>query len=104
MRFLIPDPLFMRPATGPTRHRRWLGSTFFGAFFLAAGLLLSASPAIALEKICDVANENCRTPLLNLINSETTGIDVSFWFMEDTRYATALINRWKAGVPVRVLM
>ena len=31
-------------------------------------------------------------------------IDVAFWFMEDARYTTELILRWRAGVPVRVLI
>ena len=31
-------------------------------------------------------------------------IDVSFWFMEDARYTAELIKKWKAGVPVRVLI
>src|SRR4051794_30419954 len=72
---------------------------------LVAGLLLIASSqALALERLCDPAHEDCRAPLLSLINAETQGIDVAFWFMEDTRYASAIINRWHAGVPVRVLM
>ena len=56
------------------------------------------------ERLCDPSFENCRTPLLNLIRTETVGIDVAFWFMEDTRYASALIERWSAGVPIRVLV
>jgi HKD family nuclease len=56
------------------------------------------------ESLCDSSFTNCRTALLTLIDNEKIGIDVGFWFMEDSRYATHLINRWKAGVPVRVLM
>ena len=41
---------------------------------------------------------------INYIRSETVGIDVGFWFMEDARYTNELIARWRAGVPVRVLM
>ena len=70
-------------------------------------LLVVCAPARAAraeERLCDASLENCRAPLLNLINAETVGIDVAFWFMEDSRYATALINRWNAGVPVRVIM
>src|SRR5262245_39211525 len=62
------------------------------------------SPAAAADELCDAAFQNCRTPLLNLINAEQVRIDVSFWFMEDARYSTAIINRWKAGVPVRIMM
>ena len=71
---------------------------------LAGWLLTLAAPASALERYCDPAHEDCRAPLLALINAETVGIDVAFWFMEDTRYASALISRHRAGVPVRVLM
>src|SRR5262245_64648759 len=56
------------------------------------------------EWLCDTSYQNCRTPLLNLINNETVGLDVAFWFMQDARYQTAIITRWKAGVPVRVLV
>ena len=49
-------------------------------------------------------NEDCRAILINYIRSETVGIDVAFWFMEDARYTNELIARWQAGVPVRVLM
>jgi phosphatidylserine/phosphatidylglycerophosphate/cardiolipin synthase-like enzyme len=41
--------------------------------------------------------------LLDLIRNETVGIDVGFWFMEDTRYSAELIRRFQAGVPVRVV-
>jgi phosphatidylserine/phosphatidylglycerophosphate/cardiolipin synthase-like enzyme/regulation of enolase protein 1 (concanavalin A-like superfamily) len=68
-------------------------------------LFVSHTPrAEALERICDVAFENCRVPLVDLIRKETVAIDVAFWFMEDTGLATELINRFKAGVAVRVLM
>jgi phosphatidylserine/phosphatidylglycerophosphate/cardiolipin synthase-like enzyme len=62
------------------------------------------APASAQDRLCDPGDENCRTILINYINNETVGIDVAFWFMEDSRYTTALINRFKAGVPVRVLV
>jgi phosphatidylserine/phosphatidylglycerophosphate/cardiolipin synthase-like enzyme len=65
--------------------------------------LVPARPVAALDRLCDPSFENCRTPLLDLINRETQGIDVAFWFMEDPRYLNAIVARWKAGVPVRVL-
>src|SRR5688500_10423263 len=72
---------------------------------LAAALLASAARAEAqYNRLCDPAYEDCRAPLLQLIRNETVGIDVGFWFMEDTRYSSALIEKWKAGVPVRVVM
>ena len=35
----------------------------------------------AQERLCDTAFEDCRTPLWGLIDNETQGIDVAFWFM-----------------------
>ena len=58
----------------------------------------------AQERLCDPAFEDCRTPLWNLIDAETVGIDVAFWFMQDSSYATKLVNKFKAGVPVRVIV
>ena len=69
-----------------------------------AVLMLAASRAQAQERLCDPAFEDCRAPLWALIDAETVGIDVAFWFMQDSSYATKLINRFKAGVPVRVLV
>jgi regulation of enolase protein 1 (concanavalin A-like superfamily)/HKD family nuclease len=56
------------------------------------------------ETLCDPSIQNCRTKLLALIDAELIGIDVSFWFMEDSRYADRLVNRWRAGVPIRVII
>ena len=53
---------------------------------IPAALMLLSSRAVADERICDPAYENCRTPLLALIDAERVGIDVAFWFMEDARY------------------
>jgi phosphatidylserine/phosphatidylglycerophosphate/cardiolipin synthase-like enzyme len=75
----------------------------FAAGLLSFVLVLS-SDAQAQERLCDSAFEDCRAPLWALIDAETTGIDVAFWFMQDTSFATKLINRHKAGVPVRVLV
>jgi hypothetical protein len=58
----------------------------------------------AQERLCDTAFEDCRAPLWQLIDAETQGIDVAFWFMQDSSYATKIINRFRAGVPVRVLV
>ncbi|HXI31894.1 MAG TPA: phospholipase D-like domain-containing protein [Vicinamibacterales bacterium] len=71
---------------------------------LAATLSLAASRIASAETLCDPSFSDCRTPLLALIDKEQIGIDAGFWFMEDQRYVTHLINRWKAGVPVRLLI
>jgi hypothetical protein len=71
-----------------------------------ASLVILASPlgAAAQERLCDGQFEDCRAPLIDLIRNEQIGIDVAFWFMEDARYVTELINRHNAGVPVRILV
>ena len=68
--------------------------------------LTAPAPAAALDRLCDVRYEDCRAPLLNLINSEPAGgaIDVAFWFMEDDRYRAALVAAKNRGVRVRVLV
>jgi len=67
-------------------------------------LLSLSAPAHAQDRLCDPAFEDCRAILLNYIRTETVGIDVGFWFMEDARYTAELIRRKQAGVPVRVLV
>src|SRR5687767_15330777 len=67
-------------------------------------LLLSASSGQAQERLCDTAFEDCRGPLWTLIDSETVGIDVAFWFMQDTSYANKIIAKHNQGVPVRILV
>jgi hypothetical protein len=74
------------------------------AVLIFAILLLVPAPAAALERICDVAHENCRNALITLIRNEKVGIDVAFWFMEDQELAQELIKRWRAGVPIRVML
>jgi phosphatidylserine/phosphatidylglycerophosphate/cardiolipin synthase-like enzyme/regulation of enolase protein 1 (concanavalin A-like superfamily) len=65
---------------------------------------LGAGRALALEQLCDSSFENCRTRLISLIQNENVEIDVGLWFMEDARYSNAIVARWQAGVPVRILM
>jgi hypothetical protein len=72
--------------------------------FLVVFSLAALHHAAAYDRLCDTSYENCRIPLIELIRNEKEGIDVAFWFMEDARYSTELINRFKAGVPVRILV
>lgn len=67
-------------------------------------LLLAPAPAAAQDRLCDPAYQDCRKVLIDHIRAEKVGLEVAFWFMEDSWIATEVINRWKAGVPVRVLM
>ena len=73
---------------------------------LALVLLLFAARGVgAAERLCDTSFEDCRAPLLELIENEKVsgGIDVAFHFMTDTMLSDALISKHQAGVPVRVL-
>jgi len=65
---------------------------------------LTATRAAAADSFCDPSFQDCRAPLLSLIANERVGIDLGFWFMEDARYTAALIKRFQAGVPIRVLV
>src|ERR1700748_2810634 len=67
-------------------------------------LLLFAPAARAADTLCDPSTTNCRTQLLTLIQNERVGIDVGFWFMQDSRYMNEIIRRWQAGVPVRIII
>ena len=72
---------------------------------LTALALVATFPgaASALNRICDPAFEDCRAPLIQLIDQEATRIDVAYWFMEDARYSAALGRAKRRGVDVRVL-
>jgi len=74
------------------------------AILVAATLLILAPAARGADTLCDPSATNCRTQLLTLIQNERVGIDVGFWFMQDSRYMNEIIKRWQAGVPVRILI
>ncbi len=69
-----------------------------------AFIALTAPRAQAREELCDPSFQDCRQPLLALIQAETTEIDVGLWYMEDARYSNLLVQKWQAGVQVRILM
>jgi phosphatidylserine/phosphatidylglycerophosphate/cardiolipin synthase-like enzyme len=76
-------------------------------FYVALAIIilgLFSSQAQAQERLCDTAFEDCRVPLWQLIDQETVGLDVAFWFMQDTSIANKIIARHQAGVPVRILV
>jgi phosphatidylserine/phosphatidylglycerophosphate/cardiolipin synthase-like enzyme len=57
-----------------------------------------------MYKLLDPTLLKARTTLTASIDRERTGIDAGFWFMEDRRYSTALIEKHRAGVRVRCLV
>src|SRR5690349_15963795 len=97
----------MEPANARSLDRRITTKTNKGirtmarvctAALIALGFF-TATRAGAAERLCDASAENCRTPLIDLINNEHQGIDVGVWFFKDDRFVTALVNAKNRGVP-----
>src|ERR1017187_4005026 len=76
----------------------WISSFLFGF------LVFVLSPAMASERLCDASFEDCRAPLVALIQKENVEIDIAFWFMDDWMITDALISKIQAGVKVRMLV
>ena len=82
------------------------GSQFVRLALLALLMLAAAAQKLSAqttpqgpnEWLCDASYQDCRAPLIKLIQQENAGLDVAFWFMQDARYATEIIKRWQAGV------
>ena len=75
-----------------------------GVATLMLWAVVGVKPAAALDTLCDSSFQNCRTQLIQMIDNEDVAIDVAMWFMEDGRYASALIRAKQRGVAIRVLM
>ena len=73
------------------------------AGFVAALLLMHAAPARAAEQIYFTATDNVTNILVQKINAETVRIDMSCWYLTEHAISIALINRFKAGVQVRLI-
>jgi len=72
-------------------------------FVLVIAAVVRAVPALALERLCDSSFENCRNEVLDRIRAEPIEINVGAWFFEDARFTSELIQRFQAGVRVRIL-
>jgi hypothetical protein len=73
-------------------------------FYLSAPAPAYAQTLAPQDRLCDPSFQNCRTDLLTYIKQENVGIDAAFWLLSDDRYVQAIILRWQAGVPVRLLV
>ena len=65
-------------------------------------ILVNWQPATAQEWLCDPAFEDCYTPLLKAVQTETVGIDIALYWIELGELANVIISRHQAGVPVRI--
>ena len=68
-----------------------------------AVLFSGALPARA-DTFCEARLSNCRTGLITYINREAIGLDVGAEEITDPLIADAIIARFKARVPVRMLI
>ena len=65
---------------------------FASTFLLAlAFFLLTPKHTPGQERLCDPSFEDCYSPLLDLVNSETVGIDMAFYMIELPGLANAII-------------
>jgi phosphatidylserine/phosphatidylglycerophosphate/cardiolipin synthase-like enzyme len=80
--------------------KQLLVSLLLGGFLLLA----LVTPLSASERMCDASFENCKAPLLTLIQNEKVEIDVAFWFMDDLSIQNALTKKIQSGVKVRMLV
>jgi PLD-like domain len=87
-----------RPSS--TQHAR---RGHLAAILAAALLLASAAPLAAADQIYFPAVDNVTNVLIQKINAETVRIDMSCWYLTEHAISIALINRFKAGVPVRLI-
>jgi len=71
-------------------------------WWITGVILLTCQPSPAQERLCDPSFEDCYTPLLQAVQTETVGIDMAFYWTELPGLADAIISRHQAGVPVRV--
>jgi len=65
--------------------------------------LAAASLAAAADQVYFAAKDNITNILVQKINAETVRIDISCWYLSEHAISIALINRYKAGVNVRLI-
>jgi hypothetical protein len=69
-----------------------------------ACILLTSLNSQAQERLCDPSFEDCYTPLLRAVQAETVGIDFAFYWIQLPGLADAIIRKYQAGVPVRIIV
>jgi hypothetical protein len=84
----------------PTRSAARAGSVVISTVFAA---VLTASPARAQDRIYFPAVEDVRSVLVEHINRETVRIDMGIWYLTERRISQALVDRFRAGITVRLI-
>src|SRR4051812_33964154 len=62
-----------------------------------------AVPARAADQVYFSSNTNVTNILVQYINQENVRIDVSSWYISEHSISIALVNRFNAGVKVRII-
>ncbi|HEX7128400.1 MAG TPA: phospholipase D-like domain-containing protein [Thermodesulfobacteriota bacterium] len=60
-------------------------------------------PGPELRELCFSPKTDCMNRLISLARAETQGIDVAIYHLYDSRLTRVLVEKHRAGVPVRVL-
>jgi len=89
-----------------TRASVFLTTVFLGLVcFLGLGVRDASAQTLGpQDRLCDPTYEDCRADIIKYIQQETVEIDMGFWMMTDARYSNELVNAWRRGVRIRLLM
>jgi phosphatidylserine/phosphatidylglycerophosphate/cardiolipin synthase-like enzyme len=99
MEFCFTNQEHTRPTLSCATARGSWRTTFIGGLLLVA----LSSPAAAQEQLLFPKTSNVKSALVSRINAETVRVDIAVWQITEREISIALINRHKAGVPVRLL-
>ncbi len=82
---------------------KWRMSKWLQVALLATIVSSLTTPAVAQERIYFSSHENAEAQIVARINAETVRLDIGSWLLNDGAITNAIINRFNAGVPVRLL-
>jgi phosphatidylserine/phosphatidylglycerophosphate/cardiolipin synthase-like enzyme len=68
-----------------------------------AMLTLPGSAAEAQETILFPAIQDARTPIVQWVKGEPVRIDIAAWYLTDRNITAAIVQRFRAGLPVRII-
>ena len=82
---------------------RWLRTSSGIPLGIAAFLSLGSFEAAAQESLFFPVRDDIKTRIVNYIKNETVRVDVAAWYLTQSEIVTALVNKFKSNVPVRVI-
>jgi hypothetical protein len=66
-------------------------------------LIASGTTAEAQDTVLFPAYQDARTPILNRVRNEPSRLDVATWYLTDRLITAAIVQRFRAGLPVRII-